>query len=141
MICRAKSLITNEFVEGAFIQGKFAWIVQIHGDEEFRELLVDPKTVGRSADKQDITGKQIFEGDIVEIESGIRHRQYQYSVVHCKNGCLNVMYGHHGHIKQRVPLYDFTNNVRFTVIGNVYDNPELVELTKAPVRVKEVDHG
>lgn len=139
MICRAKSLLTHEFVEGGFIQGKNAWIVQIDSEGNFRNILVDPKTVGLSADKQDINGKQIFAGDIVLIESGIRHRQWQWSVVHCYKGCLNVMYGDGHRIKQRVPLYDFTNNVRFKVIGNVYDNPDLVELTKLPQRQEMED--
>ena len=93
MICRAKSLITNKFVYGGFVQGKNAWIVQIDIEGNFRNILVDPETVGLSADMKDINGKQIFAGDIVLIESGIRHRQWQWSVVHCYKGCLNVMYG------------------------------------------------
>lgn len=45
MICRAKSLLTHEFVEGGFVQGKNAWIVQIREDGSFSHILVDPETV------------------------------------------------------------------------------------------------
>lgn len=45
MICRAKSLLTHEFVEGGFVQGKNAWIVQIDDEGNFRHILVDPETV------------------------------------------------------------------------------------------------
>ena len=45
MICRAKSLLTNKFVEGGFVQGKNAWIVQIRDDGSFSHILVDPETV------------------------------------------------------------------------------------------------
>lgn len=45
MICRAKSLITNKFVYGGFVQGKNAWIVQINSEGSFSHILVDPETV------------------------------------------------------------------------------------------------
>ena len=45
MICRAKSLLTNKFVYGGFVQGKNAWIVQINSEGSFSHILVDPETV------------------------------------------------------------------------------------------------
>ena len=128
MICRAKSLLTNEFVEGAFIQGKHAWIVQIYGDEQFRELLVDPNTVGRCSGVPDKHGRIIFEGDVVRVDEDVKEtfeRIEDGPVRFSRGGFFVNSYG--DVLRSFDVIADFTGVLRGEVIGNIYDNPELMK--------------
>lgn len=78
-------------------------------------LEVDKKTVGQYTGLTDKSGKKIFEGDIVEINN----RRYTVSF---EKGCWVIL--------GKVEFWDFlqTNVKSCKVIGNIYDNPELLEV-------------
>lgn len=77
---------------------------------------VIPETVGEYTGLRDKNGKRIFEGDIVTMPKygGGRHR----SVVYFKNGKFAVD-GSNYSFKDICPK-------NMEVIGNIYDNPELL---------------
>lgn len=128
MICRAKSLLTHEFVEGGFVQGKNAWIVQIREDGSFSHILVDPETVGRCSGVPDKHGRIIFEGDIVRVDEDVKEtfQRIEDGPVRFNRGCFFV--NSYGDILSSFDVIaDFTGVLRGEVIGNIYDNPELLK--------------
>ena len=83
---------------------------------------VDPATVGQFTGLTDKNGKRIFEGDIIPVwEQG---EEYPYKVVYCGD-CfmLSMLDSEQG----SYPLSVKCNASE--VIGNIHDNPELLEVT------------
>lgn len=80
---------------------------------------VDPSTVGQYAGLTDKNGKRIFEGDVVE------YREYGNLAVVWDDGAFQLM--------REDTFYDmldrYTNGVS-VVVGNRWDNPELLEEKK-----------
>lgn len=72
---------------------------------------VDPSTVGQYTGLNDKNGKKIFEGDILSLRTGRPH------VVRFKNGAFILE-------DSAIPM---SFAIKFEIIGNVTDNPELLK--------------
>lgn len=82
---------------------------------------VDPATVGQYTGLNDRNGKRIFDGDVVEYGGG-KHKVVFVSNPHAYFG-LDM-------IQEFGEIWPFSHSVPagiMTVIGNIHDNPELME--------------
>ena len=97
------------------------------------KFYVDPLTVGQFTGLTDKNGKKVFEGDIVDIT------QYDniYHEVHrcCKS---KVFFSNFAFRTNAAPEYEdeeplsywFWHDCDFEIVGNIHDNPELLEVTE-----------
>lgn len=98
---------------------------------------VDADTVGQFTGKYDSKGTNIFTSDIVRIDYGIGYgglkgNPSEFAVIVFKDGCfcMKIFKFVDGTLDQRCAIgkkYFFQYGLRITVVGNVYDNPELLE--------------
>ena len=132
ILFRGKRVDNGEWVYGWFcrVGDKYANIV-----EKDTEVLcsVSTKTIGQYTGLTDKNGKKIFEGDIVDIT------QYDniYHKVHrcCRSKVFFSNFAFRTNVapdyEDEEPLsYWFWHDCDFEIIGNIHDNPELLEVTE-----------
>ena len=111
--------VESNWVYGGVFQGPNRSI--IYGYEPIEKRVVYTDTVGQYTGLTDKNGKKIFEGDIVTIP-GSKRRGLPATVEYFPQGAVfqirRVGYN-------AITLWDANESVE--VIGNIYDNPELLE--------------
>lgn len=120
---RGKRLSTREWVYGSLIQWKDGTMTIItENKEDHSEFYVNPDTVGQYTGLKDRNGQDVYEGDLLRTPEGnIMIAEWVGSGIVTR--CLT-------------PTYDGmmnTNRHAFPVsekIGNIHDNPELLEEEK-----------
>lgn len=138
ILFRGKRTDTGEWIKGFYVKtcndfdrSKFYhWIyigfvgVTINGLENVK-FEVDPETVGQYTGLKDKNGKRIFEGDIVKI--GDDWDKYGWAA-----GEKGVIYFENGQFKLKTKVSIFVTDYAFkegaSVLGNIHDNPELLEV-------------
>ena len=137
ILFRGKRISDGKWVYGAFCE--FDVDVTEDGDllviphssiiDYSDELLwneVDPETVGQYTGLTDKNGKKIFEGDIVPIVRRPDYFDYAgvdyNALITFAKGGFCITNGKLGLLCQAVNMGDFE------VIGNIHDNPELLEV-------------
>jgi uncharacterized phage protein (TIGR01671 family) len=87
--------------------------------------IVDPKSIGQYTGLKDCNDKEIFEGDIIEIEQGSNQKSFRGLVVYD-----DYMFDIEDFY---LPYYDYPT-IAFSegtqsmeVIGNIYNNPDLLK--------------
>lgn len=88
---------------------------------------VDPATVGQYTGLKDKTGlKRIFEGDIVKAQDDLIYSPFCFGIVG-KVACIETGF----FIEPKDPTeseYLFNECAVYEVLGNIHDNPELLEV-------------
>ena len=122
---RGKREDNNEWVTGDLMQwsdGTIRICVE-SGVDEKTTVTVIPETVGQCTGLKDKNGKMIYEGDIVK---GLFNFGLEImSVCTFKDGAFGLT-------AKQCGAYHFSAftsicNVKYEVIGNIHDNPELLE--------------
>lgn len=153
ILFRGKRKDNGEWIEGDFISSVAyadrAWITESKTlfDREICEIgvrEVGPATVGQYTGLTDKNGVKIFEGDIVSAKNSICFETYRFLVEFgvC-GGVENVKHSvgfpcfffkevtgiiPSEHMMRKDPVY-FMNAYKCEVIGNIHDNPELLNET------------
>ena len=125
ILFRGKSPVVNDWVYGYYVKTQVDK-KEVHTIIPFEELTktltekrwfeVAPSTVGQFTGLTDKNGKRIFEGDIVKNDYG-----YIGQIVF--KACSYYIEWKSGNFT--IDLYVMANSLE--VIGNIHDNPELLE--------------
>ena len=124
ILFRGKRIDNGEWVFGHFYESKGNGknVHRIYNGNIFRHDTVCPETVGQYTGLTDKNGEKIFEGDIVNglflFERPIK------AVVTFQDGAFGLRWPRGSVIE----FSAFTSlcNVEYEVIGNIHDNPELL---------------
>lgn len=130
ILFRGKKTISGEWVEGGYYENDTGKYVITPA---FVAHLVDPETVGQYTDLTDKNGVRIFEGDI--IRSTDEHNEIEWTAV-VVFGNPNGEYNWGWQLKA-IGEFDGNKDILLWVdmeesgayceiIGNIYDNPELL---------------
>lgn len=107
---------------------KINWYCSDFGNMRTDE--VNPETVGQYTGLTDKNERKIFEGDIIE---GHRHSQWNHELMRCVIA-YNRDHFEARHYTRGIHGNYFTYKTVFSkdvvVIGNIYDNPELIGVYK-----------
>ena len=123
ILFRGKRIDNGEWVYGDLVQSPAYCVVQIYEQDLCGDnFAVDPSTVGQYTGLTDKNGKKIFEGDIVKHYFSKRFDPIVGRVAFDGHDC-------------RLKLYSCTDGTEsgfyrgciYEVIGNIHDNPELLE--------------
>ena len=131
ILFRGKRLDNGEWVEGWYQpettirhwdgrQETVGVTIAYKVEEGFLEdTIVDTSTVGQYTGLKDKNGKKVFEGDIVRKTNKGRHPEiFIANIRTCFYTNEEVYYG---------PFDHFTESCEYEIIGNIHDNPELLE--------------
>lgn len=96
-------------------------------------IFVDPSTVGEYTGLKDKNGQRIFEGDIVTYEDAVADFEGYHDDVflNCGEVGISAWDGIYFTNRQTVDmsdLYESETMVDCEIIGNIHDNPELLEV-------------
>ena len=134
ILFRGKCGYNNEWVEGFYYQAKLYrsdkelchYITIPHPESDGQpsdHIMVRPETVGQFTGLTDKIGKKIFEGDVVEV---LQDKDKGVAYVGFENGSF-MLYPIAGNIYERTLWAYWYNDWDVDVIGNIHDNPELLE--------------
>ena len=91
--------------------------------QEYYEFEVDPATVGQYTGLTDKNGKKIFVGDIVKCHLCYDMGRYPTYTVKMETAIIHTVKFHDEYVS---PLCRCVSS--YEVIGNIHDNPELLEV-------------
>ena len=101
-------------------------------DDNGRSVAVQPETVGQYTGVVDPNGKQIFEGDIVGHTDSSTGKTSVFGVVRwSREGCFYIntdsIYNYNTENSGANIGYMMPSHRSLTIIGNIHDNPELLD--------------
>lgn len=122
---RGKRLDNGEWVQGYFLVAAGMPFISAFGERS--PILVIPETVGQYTGLKDKNSKEIYEGDVMVCRQYIGGNFIDYCI---ERGFVEMLHGAFGlHRKQGYyrPFKDWLEAYEYEIIGNIHDNPELME--------------
>lgn len=122
ILFRGKRVDNGEWIEGSLIcvglRRFICFAEEYHDPKDVYALSFEvmPETVGEYTGLTDKNGKKIFEGDFIRSNSGRGYIEYY------PNDCAFDVVDDHGF------LWLISEMSNIEVIGNIHDNPELLEV-------------
>lgn len=133
ILFRGKSSYSCEWVEGYFSMevGGVPYIQWLEYDDKYHEEVVEEcavilDTVGQYTGLKDKNGTRIFEGDIINDDSEYFTYSHPYGTIVYDSGEFLIAFDEA--FEDVENLGAWANDIE--VIGNVHDNPELLERRK-----------
>lgn len=116
---RGKSILTDEWFYGDLVHSadKKRTAILVNDKDSYDECEVVPETIGQFTSLYDCDGKEIFEGDILDFNGlTVEVRFVRGAFALLVNGNLDdELYG------------DCRTDLFANVIGNVYENPDIMK--------------
>ncbi len=143
ILFRGKRTDTGEWVYGYLVKHPSAiqigednpWYINVppvDPDDNGGVYNVDPATVGQYTGLTDKNGVKIFEGDIVESRASDNPADWKLWLVQWDDGCFEFSRGtprrKKWHHEMNVLCKNEIDFFGLIVVGNIYDNPELLEV-------------
>lgn len=134
ILFRGKRVDNGEWIYGDAVQFPTHGIVRIVEQEpSYKDAEVDSETVGQYTGLTDKNGKKIFEGDVLNVHDQIPMFDgydtdeivYNGKVMYIKNQGMYVCEGNNNGNALCALNLD-----KCEVIGNIHDNPELLEVAE-----------
>lgn len=124
---RAKRLDNNKFVYGylCFIYIDNEKHCRIYSPDDAMSYDCYTETLGQCTGLKDMTGRPIYDGDIVNTYYN-GHLTGQTYIYHWENPAFYVEPFEHGKPSGSHWYYFAVETERCRVIGNIYENPELI---------------
>lgn len=134
ILFRGKRTFNGEWVKGDyqhFYMESGEYVPYISSWGNYTKQII-PETLGQFSNVKDKNDEPMFEGDIVDvlIGTGIKYPEPVgfKAVVDFKDGAFGIKWNR-GVVEEFTPFASYYKpNVTFTVIGNIHDNPELLEV-------------
>jgi len=122
-IYRGKRIDNKEWEYGnLIIDGNFAYIILLENIDRYDRHEVDPETVGQFTGSLDKNGARIFEGDILASGEGRVPTLVEWVKEDCGFYIFNLQRN-----RERNRFDKYFKPFVGEVIGNIHDNPELLE--------------
>ena len=109
----------KHWIYGNLLDEKLIGLVAIQ-DEKCHVWEVDPESVGQYTGLKDSEGEEIYEGDIIKVRTQNPYWRFRRNFV--------VTWGTDGWLLDGDSLYSWFSLHTLEVIGNVHDNPDLLEV-------------
>ena len=108
----------KRWIYGSLLDERAVGIVAIQ-DDDCHVWEVDPESVGQFTGMKDCEGREIYEGDVIQVVTKNPYWAFK------KN--YDVYWDLDGFCLEGEPLYYWFKLHDLKVIGNAHDNPELLE--------------
>jgi uncharacterized phage protein (TIGR01671 family) len=121
ILFRAKHIHTipgNEHLNGTWVHGYLSDENYIYDKSLEGEFLIDEDTICQYTGLTEKNGKKIFENDIVQVG-------WYNGTVEYEDGCFVIKWNNIKFLRKDLGYW--ANLDGFQTIGNIYDNPELLE--------------
>lgn len=131
ILFRGKREIDDEWIYGLYLDDyvydtDFPCIIPLRSGNHYLDWAVIRETVGQYTGLKDKNGKRIFEGDILSYDK-------KCGVVKFDNGCYVFWWKRFDKYSpdffKKCILTNYGSFENLEVIGNIHDNPELLEVS------------